>query len=118
MTAKLVPTAAALLVILAGPAAAACVGARNNTAFSTSAATGSLDPCDVKARLDVPKPAKPATPVRKQASALDVPAAPPPAAGPTTTVDEDGRTVTRIGNTEIRMGGSVRFETRGRIDRF
>lgn len=117
MISRLAPTAAVLL-LLAGPAAAECVGARNNTAFSTSAATGSLDPCEVKARMAVPKPAKPATPARKQASALDVPAAPPPAAGPTTTVDEDGRTVTRIGNTEIRTGGYVRFETRGRLDRF
>ena len=94
----------------AGPAGAGeCVGARNNPAFSTGAATGATDPCRPAGPIAPPAPKPGARPAAQAASALDVPAAPKKPAA-TVATDAQGRTVYRDGNTEVTIGGYVRMD--------
>ncbi|MEJ1158762.1 hypothetical protein [Prosthecomicrobium sp. N25] len=103
--------AAASWLLPAVPAMAQCVPAsvaRNNPAFSSTAATGARDACAPKPQARA-KP-KPARPEERTVSGLDLMEKEGAAKAPTVTRDAEGRTVTRVGDTEIRFGGYVRTD--------
>ncbi len=106
-----------LTVISAAPAAAGCDAGqgRNNPAFSDGVRPAGCAPAKpAAARPGTPakpvatRPAPPLRPEERTMTGLDVPTAGSPAG--TTTTDADGRTVTKIGDTEIRIGGSIQTE--------
>ena len=104
-------TVLASLGATASASAAECVGARNNPAFSSSAATGAADPCRSTAKPAVTATARPLPAGKPNPSALDIPAKTPKAKTETSTsVDDQGRTVYRTGETEVRVGGYVRVD--------
>jgi hypothetical protein len=107
MTLRLSLVGAALLACMSAPAAAQCVPAsiaRNNPAFT---APGTPDACAPKPKV-AEKP-KALRPEERTVSAMDLDAK---RAGktPEVTRDADGTIVTRVGDTEMRINGYVRYD--------
>lgn len=99
--------AATTVAVLALPqvAAAACSPtARNNPAFSSAAAVRAVDTCDVRAKVAATAP-KDRPPAADKAPAKEE-------------RDAEGRLVYRTGETEIHVGGYVRYEMRTRVNKF
>lgn len=90
-------------LVATGSAEAACAPtARNNPAFSSTAAVKGVDPCTVRAKVAETAP-------------KNRPAAKEEASPGAVERDAEGRRVYRTGNTEIHVGGHVRYDMRTRL---
>ena len=82
--------------------AAGAPTARNNPAFSSTAAVKAVDPCAVRSKVAE------TAPKNRPAAKDETPARP-------VERDAEGRMVYRTGDTEIHVGGYVRYDMRTRL---